>query len=139
MNIVQIDNWQDYFRDGRQFLKTARNAHAKESKAFSPDTLYNLICMAIEKLIMAYLMKNGDLAENHTMTDLANALKRHLGEIPELTEKLVYLDSFQEICDLETYTIRIPTNSDINTFLEIAAEIDDLLSPQLITKECTVG
>jgi hypothetical protein len=63
MNIVQIDNWRDYRRDGEQFLHTATEAHNKKRKAFSTDTLYNVTCMAIEKLVMAFLMKNGDLAE----------------------------------------------------------------------------
>jgi len=131
MNIVQIDNWQDYLRDGKQFLSTASGAFDKKKKAFSPDTLYNLTCMAIEKLIMAFLMKNGDLAENHTMCDLAFALQRHLGEIPDLRKKLLYLDKFQEICDLETYTVKTPSDSDVVKFLDIAREIQELLHPDI--------
>ena len=134
MHIVQIDNWQDYLRDGEQFLKTADGAYRKKAKAFTPDTLYNLTCMAIEKLIMAFLMKNGDLAENHTMGDLLFALERHLGHIPELAEKLRYLDTFQEICDLESYTVVIPTEDDIVRFLDIGREIKELLHPHLASQ-----
>lgn len=133
MNIVQIDNWQDYLRDGEQFLKTADGAFRKKAKTFSPDTLYNLTCMAIEKLIMAFLMKNGDLAENHTMGDLLFALERHLGHLPDLAEKLTYLDRFQEICDIETYTILIPTEQDVIRFLDIGKEIKELLVPHLVS------
>ena len=131
MNIVQIDNWQDYFRDGEQFLKTANGAFAKKSKGFSTDTLYNVTCMAIEKLVMAFLMKNGDLAENHTMGDLLYALQRHLGEIPDMAVKLHYLDKFQEICDLNTYVIQVPTEEEVSKFLAIAKDIQDLLHPYL--------
>lgn len=131
MNVVQIENWQDYHRDGEQFLKTADRAHTKKSKAFSNDTLYNITCMAIEKLIMAFLMKNGDLAENHTMGDLARALGYHLDNINDLLEEMTYLDSFQEICDLESYTIRIPTDSDIVQFLQIAQKVRSLVTPFL--------
>lgn len=131
MNIVQIENWQDYLRDGEQFLKTANGAFRKKSKAFSPDTLYNLTCMAIEKLIMAFLMKNGDLAENHTMGDLLFALERHLGHTPDIANKLNYLDQFQEICDLDSYTIVIPTENDVIKFLSIGEEIQELLLPHL--------
>ena len=81
MNIVQIDNWRDYLRDGEKFLQTAIEAHKKKRKAFSADTLYNVTCMAIEKLIIAFLMKNGDLADNHAMADLLRALQLHLGDI----------------------------------------------------------
>ena len=131
MRLVQIDNWRDYQRDGEQFLKTAKGAHDRSKKTFSTDTLYNLTCMAIEKLIMAFLMKNGDLAENHTMADLLRALQGHLGEIPELAEKLLFLDSFQEICDLEQYTIRIPTKEDVTRFLAIGEDVRTMLGPHL--------
>lgn len=131
MNIVQIDNWQDYFRDGEQFLKTANGAFLKKSKGFSYDTLYNVTCMGIEKLVMAFLMKHGDLAENHTMGDLLFALQRHLGDIPGTAEQLKYLDSFQEICDLDTFKIAIPTEQDVVRFLEIGQAIQQLLCPYL--------
>jgi len=131
MNIVQIDNWQDYRRDGEQFLHTAIEAHKKKRKAFSADTLYNVTCMAIEKLIMAFLMKKGDLAENHTMADLLRALQQHMGDIPELADKLIYLDSFQEICSLDNFIIHSPSEEDVNKMLSIGEEVRELLSPHL--------
>lgn len=131
MKFIQIDNWRDYRRDGNQFLKTAQGAYDKKKKAFSADTLYNLTCMAIEKLIMAFLMKNGDLAENHTMADLLRALQLHLGEVPELAEMLLYLNDFQEICDPNQYTIRIPTEADVIKFLAIGEAVRAALYPHL--------
>ena len=131
MNIVQIDNWREYHRDGEQFLVTAVNAFNKEKKAFSPETLYNLTCMAIEKLVMAFLMKNGDLAQNHRMTDLHLALRQHLGDLGEIGDDLRFLDTFQEICELDTYTIRTPQTQDVDRFLSIGSRIRDLLSPLL--------
>lgn len=131
MNIVQIDNWRDYRRDGEQFLHTATEAHNKKKKAFSTDTLYNVTCMAIEKLIMAFLMKNGDLAENHTMADLLRALQLHLGDIPDLAEKLMYLDTFQEICSLDEYTIHVPTEEDVVKMLAIGEDVRVALQPHL--------
>ena len=129
--MVQITNWQEYRRDGEQFLHTALMARKKNKKHFTPEILYNLTGMAIEKLIMAYLMKNGDLAENHTMGDLLTALERHAGRQPELAEKLRYLDSFQEICDLEAYSVRIPTQEDTEVILAIGQKISDFLAPHL--------
>lgn len=131
MPIVQIDNWRDYRRDGEQFFKTAKGAFEKNKKAFTPDTIYNITCIAIEKLIMAFLMKNGDLAENHTMGDLHRALEKHLGDTGELQEDFKYLDTFQEICDLETYNVRIPEKKDIIRCLSIAGKIKTLLEPHL--------
>lgn len=138
MNIIQIDNWRDYRRDGEQFLHTATRAYYKKKKAFSTDTLYNVTCMAIEKLIMAFLMKNGDLAENHTMADLLRALQHHLGEIPGLAEKLLYLDTFQEICSLENFSIHVPTEKDVVKMLAIGEDVRTILHPYLYDQKTTV-
>ncbi len=138
MNIVQIDNWRDYRRDGEQFLRTATGAYNKRKKAFSTDTLYNVTCMAIEKLIMAFLMKNGDLAENHTMGDLLRALQLHLGDIPDLAEKLLYLDTFQEICSLDNFTIQIPTEEDVVKMLAIGEDVLTVLQPYLYEQSTPV-
>ena len=131
MKVVQIDNWQDYQRDGEQFLRTANRAFEKRKKTFSPATLYNITCMAIEKLTMAFLMKNGDLAENHTMGDLQYALQRHLQNMEDLVEDFHYLDSFQEICDLETYTIRLPSHDDTVRILNTGNKVLRILKPHL--------
>lgn len=133
-NIIPIDDWQGYLHDGEQFLKTASGAWQKRKKAFSSESIYNITAMAIEKFIMAFLMKNGDLAENHTMTDLAAALEKHTGPAPELAEKLRYLDTFQEICDLETSNYIKPSEDQIGKIVTIGLEVKDLLLPLIITE-----
>lgn len=131
-NIIPIDDWEDYHRDGEKFIQTAVGAFATKKKAFSGETLYNITAMAIEKFIMAFLMKNGDLAENHTMTDLAFALKRHLISMPEdLAEKLEFLDSFQDICDMEKMHRSEPTPLELQKIVDIGLEIQQLLTPYL--------
>lgn len=130
-HIIQIDNWQEYLRDGEQFLKTAVAAHEKGRKAFSTEALYNITAMAIEKFIMAFLMTRGDLAENHTMADLAFALERHTGPLPELSEKLLFLGSFQDICNLEISHYAQPSQEEIGQIIAIGKEVKRLLSPFL--------
>jgi HEPN domain-containing protein len=132
MPLVGIENWMEYRRHGEQFLHVALMARRKGKKHFTPEIIYNLTGMAIEKLIMAYLMKHGDLADNHTMTDLATALERHAGDQPRLTERIRYLDSFQEICDLDSFKLNKPNEEDTNTILAIGEEVLDFLTPLLI-------
>ena len=129
--MIGISNWQEFQRDGEQFLHTALMAKQKDKKHFTPEILYNLTGMAIEKFIMAYLMKNGDLAENHTMEDLLTALERHVGSQHHLTEKFRFLDSFQEICDMDSIKLRKPDEKDIQEILNTGQEIRDLLTPLL--------
>jgi len=128
-NIIPIDNWQEYLRDGEQFLRTAQRAHELGKKAFSPETLYNLTAMAIEKYIMAFLMQRGDLAENHTMTDLADALERHTDALSELTSRLRFLDSFQDICDAYQSHYASIDNEQIGQIIEIGLEVQRTLQP----------
>ncbi|WP_136795466.1 MULTISPECIES: hypothetical protein [Desulfosediminicola] len=127
--IVSIDDWQDYLRDGQQFLSTAVGAFSKKRKAFTSEALYNITAMAIEKLIMGFLMKNGDLAENHTMTDLAAALERHTGPLPDLHKKLLFLDSFQDICDPDEYQYVVPDEHQVSVILDIGLEVQQLILP----------
>lgn len=131
MHIIQIADWNNYKNDGEQFLNTAVAAFTKKKRAFSSETLYNLTCIAIEKYIMAFLMKNGDLADNHTMIDMVRSMERHLKLSPELVEKLLFLDQFQEICDPDSYSVRVPAEEDIITFLATGQQLRDYLMPLL--------
>ena len=133
-NIVPISDWQTYYRDGNQFLKVACGAVSKKIVSFTPEILYNLVAMAIEKLIMAFLMKNGDLADNHTMADLLDALERHVGKHQRLTEKFAFLASFKDICELESYRRLDPTPAEIDRILAIGVEVQGLLAPHLQDK-----
>lgn len=130
-NIIPIEDWNSYLSDGEQFLKTATNGWEKRRKAFSTDTIYNITAMAIEKFIMAFLMKHGDLAENHTMGDLAFALERHISLPAELQKKLRYLDGFQEICDMDSARYTQPSEKETTTIVQIGHEIYNALLPYL--------
>ncbi|MDF1614094.1 hypothetical protein [Desulfurivibrio dismutans] len=119
-----IKGWEDFLREGNQFLATANNAYAQRKEAFTTAILYNLVAMAIEKLIMALLMKSGKLPYNHTMHDLVAAIDEFLpGELAGLGEELKGLDGFQDICDLESYSISPPTMEQIGGMLTLALEI----------------
>ena len=131
-HIIPIDDWETYLLDGEKFMRTAAGAFTKRKKAFSGETIYNITAMAVEKFIMAFLMKNGDLAENHTMADLAFALQRHLVAMPgDLAEKLRFLDSFQDICDMDSMHRSEPTPEELRKIIEIGLEIQELLTPHL--------
>ena len=122
-NCISIDSWKEYQRDGEQFISVARRAIEKHNSRFTPEILYNLIAMGIEKLIMAFLMKRGDLAENHTMGDLLYSLQKHLGKLEELQEDFAYLDSFQEICELANYKRKAPALVEISRILKIGEKV----------------
>ncbi len=119
-----IQGWEEYLQDGKAFLKTATAAYAGNKEAFTPEILYNIIAMGIEKFVMAALMRQGKMPYNHTMKDLVEALDEAFpGAINGIREGLLHLDGFQEICDLEGFSITPPDMKEIPVMLELAAKM----------------
>ncbi|MBI5556622.1 MAG: hypothetical protein HY885_03215 [Deltaproteobacteria bacterium] len=119
-----ITGWEEYLREGEQYLTTARRAFANQRQAFTAEILYNVIAMAIEKLVMGALMQSGNLPYNHTMRDLAEAMEEHFpGRLGDIKDRLLALDAYQEICDLDTYHRTPPTMAEIPAMLGLAMEL----------------
>jgi HEPN domain-containing protein len=124
-----IEEWEDYLKDGESYLKTAAGAFEKQKNAFTPEILYNIIAMAIEKFIMAVLMRHGELPYNHTMRDLVEAMDTAFpAAIDELREGLLRMDGYQEICDLYGFTIVPPESSEIPGMLNTAEKLRRLVT-----------
>jgi len=131
-----IQGWQDFLHDGKGFLKTAAAAHAKRNKVFTAEILFNIIAMAIEKFVMAVLMRHGAMPYNHTMADLAAAMEETFpGEINDIRERLLQLDSYQQICDLDGFSIAPPAMAEIPAMLELADTLHYLVVRRCIEDE----
>ena len=131
MNLVRLEDWRLYYKDGEQYFKTALNAAQKRAEIFTPEILYNLTAMAIEKYLMAFLMYHNDLADNHTMRDMIDSVERH-GKMPEaLVAKLLYLDSFQEICDMDSYNRTAPRREDLPLILAAGEEVKAFVNQRI--------
>ena len=122
-----IEGWEEFLHEGEAYLKTAHGAHAKEREVFTPEILYNIIAMAIEKFVMAALMKHGALPYNHTMGDLVYAMEETFpGALGDLKERILDLDQYQEICDVDAFAIRPPGIEEIEGMLVIARQLQSL-------------
>ena len=119
-----IEGWEEYQLNGEQYLKTAVGAYQRRRNVFTPEILYNIIAMAIEKFVMAALMRHGNLPYNHTIKDLVEAMEKTFPHsMDELREGLLALDKYQEICDLESYTIKPPSMEEIPGMLRLAEDL----------------
>ncbi len=129
----EIDGWEEFLEDGEGYLKTAVGAHARRRDIFTPEILYNIIAMAIEKFVMAALMRHGALPCNHTMGDLVMAMDTTFPDsMGDIREKLLELDKYQEICDLDTYLIRPPDMDEIPLMLNLANRLRALIVGKLL-------
>lgn len=91
------NKWEEFSDEGDAYLKTACGGQNRPA-VFTPEILYNILGLAIEKHMMAALVANGMLADNHTFTDLIDATKQ-IGEIDEaIADQLRTFESYQDIC-----------------------------------------
>lgn len=128
-----ISGWEDFWGEGKAFLKTASAAYAQQKKAFTTVILYNIIAMAIEKFVMTALMCEGKLPYNHTMKDLVEAMDEAFpGAMSGIREGLLQLDQYQEICDLDTFNIAGPAMAEIPLMLDLAGRLQALVEQQLL-------
>ncbi|WP_417917102.1 hypothetical protein [Candidatus Electronema sp. JC] len=129
-----VKGWEEYFRHGEGFLNTAAQAHSKGVLAFTPEILYNLIAMAIEKFVMAALMRHGELPYNHTMADLVAAMEQVFpGKMGDIGEGLLKMDQYQDICSLDGFKISPPMMEEIPAMLKLAERLRQLVQEQLLT------
>ena len=125
--LVRITDWHKYLGEGEKYLALAQGAATRRREVFTPNIIYNVTAMAIEKLLMGLLMYHGTLAENHTMRDLLDAVERVTGPQPQFAEDFHYLDSFQDICSLDAYRRSDPTWENIPRILACGAKVSDFI------------
>jgi hypothetical protein len=119
-----IQGWEEFLHEGKAFFKTAGAAYAGHKKAFTPEILYNIIAMGIEKFVMAALMRHGKMPYNHTMRDLVEAIDEAFpGALNKIREGLLTFDAYQDICDLEGFSIIPPDIKEIPFMLDLAARM----------------
>ncbi len=122
-----IDGWEDFLDEGRGYLQTAQGAYSKNRVVFTPEILYNIIAMAIEKFVMAALMERGALPYNHTMGDLVEAMEAAFPEkIQGLKKSLLAMDSYQEICDVDHFNIVPPEREEISWMLVLGEDMKQM-------------
>ena len=117
--LVKPPEWQHYYKEGSQFLDLAA-AGLHNRQKFNGEALYNIIAMAIEKHFMALLLSKNSMPEGHTLKDLLAAAAHFITVDMELIKGLDFMDSLQEICSVDEFTIREPTQEELTRMVEIA-------------------
>lgn len=131
-SIQPIQGWQDYLEDGNGYLRTATRGFLNRKQIFTSEILYNIIAMAIEKFVMAALMRHGTLPYNHTMADLVESMEETFpGALADIREGLLRLDSYQDICDPYEFTIVELAMDEIPNMLDLAEKLQQLVKDEL--------
>ena len=134
-SIKSIQGWEEFLADGNGYLRTAKGAYINRKKIFTSEILYNIIAMAIEKFVMAALMRHGAMPYNHTMADLVEAMEETFPDtITDIREGLLKLDAYQDICDPYEFTIVELAMDEIPVMLDLAEKLQQLVTNDLTKK-----
>ncbi len=112
--------WEFWLKEGDQYLKASK-PEAKSNR-FGTQIVYNLLSMSLEKYIMAILDFNKSLPDNHTYTDLFNALDTVISIDSGLKNRILQYESIQSICSVDKFEINDPTEEQISDLKEALLE-----------------
>ncbi|MGE5670806.1 MAG: hypothetical protein ACM31E_05130 [Fibrobacterota bacterium] len=125
-----MDTYITWFEKGEKYLASVKDT-GKPGK-FSPVIQYNLIAMAFESFAMAILDYHKQLPENHTFTDLLDALDKVIQIDTTLRNAIINHENTQMLCPVIEYKRQEPTLEEVMEFrgtivtiAEIAKKIID--------------
>jgi hypothetical protein len=81
----KVNDWETFYTEGLRYREIAQKTAGNTVK-FTPEILYNLSCIAIEKLFMGYFLKVKFMPYNHTLQDLVESMKELTGGMPDAHE-----------------------------------------------------
>ena len=76
--------------------------------------------------MMAILLKNKDLADNHTFTDLLNSIRPYVSVPADLEEDILSCEQVQSICNLYEYHREPPSQQVVDKLEKAATRIYSL-------------
>jgi hypothetical protein len=116
--------WENWLLQGDQYLK-ASGSNDKKNK-FLPSIQYNLISLAFESYAMAILYYNGKMPDNHTYTDLINALDGVIEFEKGIRETILKYEEFQRICSIDNYKVSAPKEDELIELRSVIKKIGEL-------------
>jgi len=117
-----MDNYLTWYRKANEYLSGVKGKNGNPSK-FSTTIQYNMIAMAFESYAMAILDYHNKLPENHTISDLLNALDNVISLNASLRNRIIKHEEVQLICPVVEYKRREPSIDEVNEFRELIEEI----------------
>lgn len=123
---VEDLNWRSWLTHGDQYLNAAAPKSKSKPNKFGNSIVYNLLSMSLEGYIMAILDYHKMLPDNHTYTDLLDALEGVLPLDKNLKSRILQLENIQSICSVEKYHRTDPTTDELSDLREAIHEISQM-------------
>ena len=127
----QQREWKKFFKEGNQFLDLAgKGVHNRQK--FNAETLYNLLAMAIEKHFMALFLYHNYMPEGHTLQDMLSAATQFITVDISLIKGISFMDSMQEICAVNDFTKKEPTDEELERMVGIANQVKKYVEEEIL-------
>ncbi len=117
-------SWRTWLTEGDQFLRAATPKSGKSR--FGGEIRYNLLSMSLEKYCMAMLDFNQLLPDNHTYTDLMDALDQVVSLDTSLRERILKYENIQSICSIDKFYYAAPTDDELTDLHSAVSELREL-------------
>ena len=125
-----MTSWPEWIESGDKYL--GASGTREKSCRFAGSLRYNIIALAFESYAMAMLDYKSYLPENHTISDLVDALEHYLGLEKVFAGRLVSYEHFQRICSFIDYERVEPGPADLDGFCEAVRELGALAHAQCL-------
>lgn len=127
----QISGYPAFFQEGSSYLGIVQRSLG--SPKFTPLIHFNMLAMAIEKLIMAFVMSRGSLPHNHSLGDLLLYINSIEPLPSSVQDPVIQMEKMQHLCSPEDYNRQEINKSHIQEFLSAALELAAWVEPRLET------
>lgn len=128
-----IDNsnldWQEHINAGRKYLKTASNG-LKRPSVFNNELIYQLIAMAIEKLLVGVYQYHQQMPVDHTLDGLVDDLANVCHLDKDLGNSVKGLGRFDDMCPLVPVNRTIPDDMQIKAMLSVGGQVLNFATQQ---------
>ena len=123
MDIQPLVDWQEYVKEGHQYFKTAVNG-IKRPEVFTPELVYQITAMAIEKMLVGLSQFHRQMPGDHTLEGLVEGLDQICPLEAHLAEQVKALGRLDNMCLLEPVNRLIPDDREISAMLETASQVE---------------
>lgn len=123
-------DWQDHINAGQQYLKTAHNG-LKRPSVFNNTLIYQLVAMAIEKLLVGVYQYHHQMPVDHTLDGLVDDLTTISPLDQDLADRIKGFGRFDDMCPIIPVGRHLPDDIEIKAVLAAGRQVADYARHQV--------
>lgn len=124
--MMPLSDYQEFLKEGDQYFQAALGGSRLGNK-FSPEVLFHMAAMGMEKHLMALLMAKGTMPDNHSFYDFIAALERLDLLTPDMKSRMLWMEAKHPLCALVLTEKKPFSSADIPVFMETALIIQNFV------------